>query len=171
MQLNGQSSDAIPILEAMPQQGGVGAQRNAWLALANAAAGRYALAADTVLAIPPNQVLISKTAVEEAGRLMRRAPARIEAAKPSAVSHSLLGFVYAFTGAPDRLLDLGHDAIELNWAGNSAFWTIWHPSYAPLRKTQPFKAFMRDAGLVDYWRAKGWPDLCHPSGADEFACD
>jgi hypothetical protein len=29
---------------------------------------------------------------------------------------------------------------------------------------------VRKAGMVEYWRAKGWPDLCHPVGADDFAC-
>ena len=43
--------------------------------------------------------------------------------------------------------------------------------YAPVRKTERFKAFVRNAGLVDYWRAKGWPDLCRPMGADDFVCD
>jgi hypothetical protein len=48
---------------------------------------------------------------------------------------------------------------------------LWHSSYAPLRKTERFKALVRNAGFVDYWRARGWPDLCHPVGADDFACD
>ena len=26
-------------------------------------------------------------------------------------------------------------------------------------------------GYVEYWRAKGWPDLCHPTTGDDFACD
>ena len=26
-------------------------------------------------------------------------------------------------------------------------------------------------GLVDYWRARGWPDLCRPMGVDDFVCD
>ena len=45
------------------------------------------------------------------------------------------------------------------------------PGLWRLRKTERFKAFMRKAGLVDYWRARGWPDLCHPVGADDFACN
>jgi hypothetical protein len=60
---------------------------------------------------------------------------------------------------------------------------LWHPSYAPARKTERFKAFARNAGLVDYWRAKGWPEFCRPvtperasakagpMGADDFACE
>jgi hypothetical protein len=27
---------------------------------------------------------------------------------------------------------------------------------------------MRKAGIVDYWRAKGWPDLCHPTTGEDF---
>jgi len=45
------------------------------------------------------------------------------------------------------------------------------PLYAPLRKTERFKTLMRRAGLVAYWRARGWPDLCRPVGPDDFICD
>lgn len=40
-----------------------------------------------------------------------------------------------------------------------------------MRKTEAFKDLMRKAGLVDYWRARGWPDMCRPVGADDFECD
>ena len=30
---------------------------------------------------------------------------------------------------------------------------------------------MHKAGLVDYWRERGWPDLCRPMGANDFVCD
>jgi hypothetical protein len=39
-----------------------------------------------------------------------------------------------------------------------------------VRKTERFKAYVRKAGLVDYWRARGWPDLCRPVGTDDFVC-
>jgi hypothetical protein len=48
---------------------------------------------------------------------------------------------------------------------------VWAKPYDRLRKTERFKTLMRNAGLVDYWRARGWPDLCHPLGADDFVCD
>jgi len=38
-------------------------------------------------------------------------------------------------------------------------------------KTERFKALVRNVSLVDYWRARGWPDLCHPIGADDFVCE
>jgi hypothetical protein len=52
-----------------------------------------------------------------------------------------------------------------------SFVLLWHPSYAPVRKTERFKAHVRAFGLVDYWRTKGWPDLCRPVGADDFECN
>jgi hypothetical protein len=58
-------------------------------------------------------------------------------------------------------------AIGYNLGGSS----LWLPAYAPLRKTERFKAYARKVGLVDYWRARGWPDLCRPMGADDFVCD
>jgi hypothetical protein len=172
LQLNGRSEEAIPILEAVPTEGGIGAQRNIFLALAYATAGRYGPAADTILAIPPNQLMITKGEVQEAGQLLRRAPAKIDAPEPSAASQSIgLNFVFAFTGAPNRVLDATDYAIAINWANNSGVWFIWHPTFAAARKTERFKTLMRKAGLVDYWRARGWPDLCRPMGADDFVCD
>ena len=41
-------------------------------------------------------------------------------------------------------------------------------SFATVRKTQRLKTLVRNANLVDYWRAKGWPELCHPTTGDDF---
>ena len=48
---------------------------------------------------------------------------------------------------------------------------LWDPLYAPVRKSPRFKKYVRETGLVDYWRARGWPDLCRPMGADDFECN
>ena len=48
---------------------------------------------------------------------------------------------------------------------------LWHPSYTTVRKTERFKSYARKAGILEYWKAKGWPDLCRPMGADDFVCD
>jgi hypothetical protein len=37
-----------------------------------------------------------------------------------------------------------------------------------VRKLAQFKAVMRQVGLVDYWRERGWPAFCRPVGADDF---
>jgi hypothetical protein len=48
---------------------------------------------------------------------------------------------------------------------------LWHPSAAPIRKVERFKALVRKIGYVDYWRTKGWPEFCRPVGADDFVCE
>jgi hypothetical protein len=47
---------------------------------------------------------------------------------------------------------------------------LWDPSVAALRKTERFKTYVRKVGFYEYWRAKGWPDLCHPTSGADFEC-
>jgi hypothetical protein len=40
-----------------------------------------------------------------------------------------------------------------------------------MRTLPGFKQILRDAGIVDYWRATGkWGDFCKPVGSDDFEC-
>jgi hypothetical protein len=64
----------------------------------------------------------------------------------------------------ERMVDVGM------FADREAF-EFWHPDYAPVRRTERFKTFARKAGLVDYWRARGWPEFCRPVGTADFVCD
>ncbi|HXZ68454.1 MAG TPA: hypothetical protein VEH07_07705, partial [Alphaproteobacteria bacterium] len=59
-------------------------------------------------------------------------------------------------------------AIDLN---GERLRVLWHPVFAPARKTRGFKDLMRSLGLYEYWRTSGkWSDFCHPVGADDFEC-
>jgi len=80
-----------------------------------------------------------------------------------------LDFVYLPVGASNRTLDFYEGTVGAGFRLGMS--QLWHRSYAPLRKTERFKALVRANGLVDYWRARGWPDLCRPMGADDFVCD
>jgi hypothetical protein len=64
--------------------------------------------------------------------------------------------------APERSLEFGY---------NIGVSPLWLPVEAPVRKTERFKTYARKAGLVDHWRARGWPDLCHPTSGDDFQCN
>jgi hypothetical protein len=44
------------------------------------------------------------------------------------------------------------------------------PNFARFRADPRFEQLVRDAGLLDYWRAVAWPDLCRPKG-DGIECD
>ncbi|HEX9772171.1 MAG TPA: hypothetical protein VGA44_01805, partial [Steroidobacteraceae bacterium] len=47
---------------------------------------------------------------------------------------------------------------------------VWHRTGTPLRRSDAFKRFAREVGLVAYWRDRGWPDKCRPRG-DDFECE
>lgn len=54
--------------------------------------------------------------------------------------------------------------------GSYWFWpNVWGDACIDVWSDPQFPAFVKEAGLVDYWRKAGWPDACQPQG-DEFAC-
>jgi tetratricopeptide (TPR) repeat protein len=169
MQLNGQSRAAIPILEGLPSDAAGGYFRNVFLARAYAAVGRYAESADTLLAITGSQV--ARRSAEDAARLIRQAPANVKAPEELPAFLSELSFVYVHIGAADRVWEYSERALEIRLPVTTGIRSLWLPEFAPLRKTERFKAFVRRAGLVDSWQARGWPDLCRPAGVDDFVCD
>ncbi len=51
----------------------------------------------------------------------------------------------------------------------AAFFIIWRPIQHGMRMLPGFKDFLRQLGLVDYWRATGnWSDFCRPVGEEDF---
>jgi TolB-like protein/DNA-binding winged helix-turn-helix (wHTH) protein len=47
---------------------------------------------------------------------------------------------------------------------------LWQPLMSDVRRLPGFKDLVRRLGLVDYWRAHGWSDFCHPLDREDFAC-
>jgi hypothetical protein len=81
-----------------------------------------------------------------------------------------LSFAFMHVGAPERVLEFYQDEVRGNYFQPISTTWFWHPSYAAVRQTPQFKTLVRDLGLVDYWRARGWPAQCRPAGADDFTC-
>jgi TolB-like protein len=164
LSVNGRDQEAVALLEALPAT----LFPRFFLAEAYASMGRYDEAARALQEIPPG--FFTPGAVEEAARLLRSAPARI-ADPQSVISNGFLGFVYLYAGAPDRSLDFfdGLADAQVPGVGNAPR-LLWSPAFKPTRGTERFKALIRKTGLIDYWRAKGWPDVCRPIGADDFTC-
>jgi TolB-like protein/Tfp pilus assembly protein PilF len=48
---------------------------------------------------------------------------------------------------------------------------LWAPDHAAYRRSPQFKAFIRDAGVYDYWREHGFPAQCRPFADDDFQCN
>jgi hypothetical protein len=116
---------------------------------------------------PPG--IYPKTLLEEAAQLLRMAPAPTP--RRDAPYLGWASFVYLYVGAPERSLEQAEVYAEAGYNVMIVNAALWHPSYAAVRKTERFKALMRKAGLVEYWRAKGWPPQCRPTTADDFVCE
>jgi hypothetical protein len=59
--------------------------------------------------------------------------------------------------------------LDIGWVGSHANFPLWTQEHSALRKTKRFKAYVRAAGMVDYWRVRGWPDLWSPSDGEDVS--
>jgi len=171
VQLNGQYEATIPMIQSITPSGPTSYFRNLYLAKAYAGAGRYAEAADTLLAISANQNFVSRRSLEDAARLLRGAPAKTRAPEALPVLERDLNFVYAYIGASDRIWESVRRSLDINLPIATVPLLLWETSSSPMRRTERFRTFVRDLGLVDYWKARGWPDFCHPTTGDDFECN
>lgn len=132
-----------------------------------AAQGHYREAADALHETPSGSFLPGL--LDAAEQLLRSAPSP---ASPSALPPTLgqLEFIYLHVGAPERVLESFESAADAGYTVAVRNAMLWHPTYATVRKTGRFKTLVRKLGLVDYWRARGWPEFCHPVGTNDFAC-
>jgi hypothetical protein len=64
--------------------------------------------------------------------------------------------------ALEQLAAIAHGAVDEG--------LLWRPVLSEVRQLAGFKELVRREGLVDYWRAYGWPDLCRPTADDDFEC-
>ncbi len=102
---------------------------------------------------------------EKARAALRAAYADPKLAHPS--RWEMMPYLAAWLGDTDLVLQAWHDELPLNVLRTLY---IWDPAFAETRKQPGFKTLVRDLGLVDYWRAKGWADKCRPVGTDDFEC-
>ena len=157
--LDGDTEKAIAMLQ--PFRPG----RTLELALIEASAGRYREAAAALREMPATNYPAGM--LEAAAKILDSAPVPV-AALPRIGN---LSFAYMHVGAPERVLEFYQDEISGNYFQPISSTWFWHPTYAAVRKTEPFKKVARDLGLVEYWRARGWPAQCRPADADDFVCE
>jgi hypothetical protein len=160
--LSGDDDGALAILKSLRA-----GNTNGIIARVHAGAGRFDEAANTLLSAPSGSY--RPDALAEAVRLLRTAPMAAVPQNPMPLGP--LDFVYLFAGAPSRVLDTYERNVAAGWMNNATWVLLWHSSYAPVRRTDRFEALVRNAGMVDYWRERGWPALCRPAGGDDFVCD
>lgn len=133
-----------------------------------AAVGRYEEAAAFIRTNAPG--MFEPGVVEAAADLLRSAPTK--AASPEQLPRlGWFNFIYLHVGAPGRTLEFYEGGVEVGYSVSISNFLLWDSSYAALRKTERYKEFMRERGVVKYWRERGWPELCRPADADDFSCD
>jgi TolB-like protein len=162
----GPDEEAIATLEATDSENEIPHQvRVTSLAAAYAELGRYEDAANVLLTMRCDNM----DSVRRAARHLRSAPVRISPDEATFGTDCLLGFVYAFVGEPNRVMDW-YDLLLIE-AELAIGFRYWSPGFAEVRKTERFKTFIHDIGVYDYWREHGFADICRPVGEDDFECD
>jgi adenylate cyclase len=74
----------------------------------------------------------------------------------------------AYLGNPELAMELIE---KVSIPIPEAVYNLWYPVMKDVRQTPRFKKYIRKAGLIDYWKEYGWPDLCRPLDGDDFECD
>jgi adenylate cyclase len=48
---------------------------------------------------------------------------------------------------------------------------MWGPDHGGYRRSPQFRNYIRESGVLAYWRAHSFPPQCRPRGRDDFACN
>ena len=59
---------------------------------------------------------------------------------------------------------------QLDVQADADLW-YWMPAFSRYRASDTFKRIMTDYGNLAFWQSHGFPPMCRPLGADDFACD
>jgi tetratricopeptide (TPR) repeat protein len=161
--LNGNDTDAIALAKSLPSPNGV-----ALLSGIYASQGRFKEAADAMAPLAGNAGSPGARVVE----LLRKAPAAFPRdSLPTNAQGGIVRMVYPALGAWDVALANYERSFDAGLLGGRSLSWVWHPSNAAARRSDQFKRLMRKTGLVDFWRANGWPPQCHSTAGDDFACN
>ncbi len=137
------------------------------MALIKSSLGRYKEAAANLREMGQGNYVPG--VIDAAAWALESAPAKLE--NPESLPRlGNLGWVFLYVGAPERTFEYYESNLAAGYFQPISTTWFWHPSWAPARKTERFKTYMRNIGFVDVWRAKGWPAQCKPVGANDFTC-
>lgn len=155
--VSGQTDDAVAIWKGLPGPAPFA------LSLALASQGHVPEAADLLENSPALKRFSKNVAVIV--KVLRNTPA-----PPGAPELGVFDLFYAFADAPERVMGTFEDHLRAGYTGGGQNGWEWTPGFRAVRQTARFKAYIRDSGILAYWKANGWPDLCHPTTGDNFEC-
>jgi TolB-like protein len=85
------------------------------------------------------------------------------------LAYNLLALWAGYYGDPQTALRLTRQ-IPRDLGANLILLQLWRPVFREMRRLPDFKDFVRELGLVEYWREFGWGDFCRPTGDNDFDC-
>jgi TolB-like protein len=89
---------------------------------------------------------------------------------PSIIRSVVIAQWAAYLGDPALSLQALRTMPRLGPSGSVLF-SLWRPIERETRRLPGFKDYVRELGLVDYWRTTGkWGDFCKPIGEKDFEC-
>jgi TolB-like protein/DNA-binding winged helix-turn-helix (wHTH) protein len=112
-----------------------------------------------------NDALVQHLADPAAGRAEVRRVAATPS-PPDLLRTLMITHWAAYYGDPELALEMLNGIAP----GAADDGLLWRPVMSEVRRLAGFKDLVRREGLVDYWRAHGWPELCRPTTADDFEC-
>jgi len=68
-----------------------------------------------------------------------------------------------------RAYDLGIDP-RTDFRNIQIIAQVWENWAVEFRRDPRFKEWVREMGYLDFWKKRGWPDRCRPTGVDDFEC-
>ena len=80
-----------------------------------------------------------------------------------------LGGYYLDIPKPEFVLELLESEGKAGRFSNYTY-RLWEPQFTYLRNSPVFQRYAQEAGMVDYWKANDWPDICRET-TDDFECD
>ena len=86
------------------------------------------------------------------------------------IAEQTLRAPYALARGEFDLLVAAYERAEARTARKDFYFVLSDPIGQRWLKDPRAKEILKRYGFVAYWRAKGWPALCRPLGADDFEC-
>lgn len=68
-----------------------------------------------------------------------------------------------------RAYDLGIDP-RTDFRNIQIIAQVWENWAVDFRRDPRFKEWVSSMGYLDFWKKRGWPDRCRPTGVDDFEC-
>ena len=74
-------------------------------------------------------------------------------------------------GYQDEAFDIFNSG-RTNFGFDTGFlYFLWHSNMRSFVNLREVKDVLIEIGMLEFWKADGWPDMCRPVGEEDFICE